>query len=164
LHRATQKNLPITVAAAGLPQIPRLTGEARSYAERLFSFPVMAKLSDDDATAALVEPVRQQDVEYEPEAVARALEWTGGYPFYIQQFSKHAWNLADRSPITAANVEAAVPAAQAGQGGTLPISATHVLTSPRVQADSARNMSSVSRSSGPRSACCIARTVVASAR
>ncbi len=38
LHRATQKNLPITVAAAGLPQIPRLTGEARSYAERLFSF------------------------------------------------------------------------------------------------------------------------------
>ena len=42
LHRATQKNVPITLAAAGLPQIPRLTGEARSYAERLFSFPVSA--------------------------------------------------------------------------------------------------------------------------
>lgn len=113
LHRATQKNLPITVAAAGLPQIPRLTGEARSYAERLFSFPVIANLSEDDATAALVEPVRQQDVEYDAEAIARALEWTGGYPFYIQQLGKHAWNLADGSPITAANVEAAMPAAQA---------------------------------------------------
>jgi len=52
LHRATQKNMPITVAAAGLPQIPRLTGEARSYAERLFTFPVIASLSDLDARAA----------------------------------------------------------------------------------------------------------------
>ena len=58
LHRATQKNMPITLVAAGLPQIPRLTGEARSYAERLFSFPVIASLSPADATAALVEPAR----------------------------------------------------------------------------------------------------------
>lgn len=113
LHRATQKNLPITVAAAGLPQIPRLTGEARSYAERLFSFPVIASLAESDATAALVEPARQHDVEYAPDAIARALEWTGGYPFYIQQLGKHAWNLADHSPITAEGVDAAMPAAQA---------------------------------------------------
>jgi len=112
LHRATQKNLPITLAAAGLPQIPRLTGEARSYAERLFSFPVIASLSETDATAALVEPARQQHVDYEPEAVNLALAWTGGYPFYIQQLGKHAWNLAGNSPISAADVEAAMPAAQ----------------------------------------------------
>jgi hypothetical protein len=59
LHRATQKNLPISAAAAGLPQIPRLTGEARSYAERLFSFPVIASLGERDARAALVEPARR---------------------------------------------------------------------------------------------------------
>lgn len=112
LHRATQKNMPITLAAAGLPQIPRLTGEARSYAERLFSFPVIANLSETDATAALVQPARQQDVDYEREAVDLALSWTGGYPFYIQQLGKHAWNLAGSSPITAADVEAATPAAQ----------------------------------------------------
>ncbi len=113
LHRATQKNLPLTLAAAGLPQIPRLTGEARSYAERLFSFPVIASLDEAGARAALVEPAHQQDVEYEPEAVALALAWTGGYPFYIQQLGKHAWNLASRSPITVGDVEAAMPAAQA---------------------------------------------------
>jgi hypothetical protein len=113
LHRATQKNLPITMAAAGLPQIPRLTGEARSYAERLFSFPVIANLSDADATAALVEPARQQQVDYTPEAIALALSWTEGYPFYIQQLGKHAWNIADSSPISAPVVRDAMPAAQA---------------------------------------------------
>jgi hypothetical protein len=112
LHRATQKNVPITLAAAGLPQIPRLTGEARSYAERLFSFPVISSLSANDATAALVEPARQQHVEYEPEAIDLALAWTGGYPFYIQQLGKHAWNFANASPITTADLEAAMPAAQ----------------------------------------------------
>jgi len=112
LHRVTQKNLPITLAAAGLPQIPRLTGEARSYAERLFRFPVIASLSDTDATAALVEPARQRQVGYDAEAVELALAWTGGYPFYIQQLGKHAWNVAETSPITAAVLDAALPAAQ----------------------------------------------------
>jgi hypothetical protein len=112
LHRAAQKNVPITLAAAGLPQIPRLTGEARSYAERLFSFPVISSLSASDATAALVEPARQQHVEYEPEAIELALAWTGGYPFYIQQLGKHAWNLANTTPITTLDLEAAMPAAQ----------------------------------------------------
>ena len=113
LHRATQKNMPVTLAAAGLPQIPRLTGEARSYAERLFTFPVIANLSENDARAALVEPARQEQVEYGEDAVTLALSWTAGYPFYIQQLGKHAWNLAEKSPIASANIEAAMPAAQA---------------------------------------------------
>jgi AAA ATPase domain len=112
LHRATQKNMPITLAAAGLPQIPRLTGEARSYAERLFTFPVIANLPLDDARAALVEPARQQKVEYAEAAVELALGWTEGYPFYIQQLGKHAWNLAHSSPIGRDDIEAARPAAQ----------------------------------------------------
>ena len=114
LHRANQKRMPITLAAAGLPQIPQLTGEARSYAERLFSFPVIAYLKEPDARAALVEPARQHGVEYEKDAVACALAWTHGYPFYIQQLGKHTWNNASVSPITRADVETATPAAQAG--------------------------------------------------
>jgi hypothetical protein len=112
LHRSTQKSMPISAAAAGLPQIPRLTGEARSYAERLFSFPVIAGLAPEDARAALVEPARRQEVAYERDAVQRALEWTRGYPFYIQQLGKHAWNLAVGSPITLGDVERAVPVAE----------------------------------------------------
>lgn len=113
LHRATQRTLPITMAAAGLPQIPRLTGEARSYAERLFDFPVIANLDTDAATAALVGPARVRGVDYDDDAVRHALDWTGGYPFYIQQLGKHAWNLARSSPIDASVIAVAVPAAQA---------------------------------------------------
>lgn len=116
LHRATQRSLPITLVAAGLPQIPKLTGEARSYAERLFTFPVIGNLSEADATAALVEPARAQDVAFTADAVAAALEWTAGYPFYIQQLGKHAWNLAVSSPI---DIERAKPAAQAALDQTM---------------------------------------------
>lgn len=119
LHRATQKSLPITVAAAGLPQIPRLTGEARSYAERLFDMPTIGNLEPDDARAALVEPARQQGIEYEDAAVERALKWTEGYPFYIQQLGKHVWNLATSSPITEEVVEEAIPVAQAALDSTI---------------------------------------------
>ena len=112
LHRVTQRSLPITVAAAGLPQIPRLTGEARSYAERLFTFPTIGNLGDEAATAALTEPARQQGVEFTSDAVARALAWTAGYPFFIQQLGKHAWNAADQSPITLEDIDAAIPSAQ----------------------------------------------------
>lgn len=112
LHRATQRSLPITMAAAGLPQIPRLTGEARSYAERLFDFPVIASLDADSATTALVGPAQARDVDYSDEAVEAGLKWTGGYPFYIQQLGKHAWNLAERSPIDRQVISAAIPSAQ----------------------------------------------------
>jgi AAA ATPase domain len=113
LHRSTQKQLPITVAAAGLPQIPRLSGEARSYAERLFDFPTIASLSEEDARGALAGPAAKLGVEYSAEAIAAALEWTEGYPFYIQQLGKHAWNLAEASPIGLEVVREAMPAAQA---------------------------------------------------
>jgi hypothetical protein len=113
LHRANQKRLPMSAAAAGLPQIPRLTGDARSYAERLFDFPTIANLDADGAAAALVEPARAQGVDYEADALALALDWTEGYPFYIQQIGKHAWNQASASPIAHSDVEGAQPAAQA---------------------------------------------------
>lgn len=119
LHRATQKSLPVTLAAAGLPQIPRLSGEARSYAERLFTFPTISNLAPAEAGAALTEPARHQSVEFEPKAIDLALEWTAGYPFYIQQLGKHAWNLADASPITSGDVEAAIPTAQSALDSSL---------------------------------------------
>lgn len=113
LHRATQRSLPITMAAAGLPQIPRLTGEARSYAERLFTFPEIANLDAAAAETALVGPARARNVDFSGEAVELALRWTDGYPFYVQQLGKHAWNVAQRSPIDAEIIAAAIPAAEA---------------------------------------------------
>ncbi len=112
LHRASQKQLPLTLAAAGLPQIPRLAGEARSYAERLFRFPRIGALEGSAARAALVIPAQREGVEYEEQAVNRALELTQGYPFYLQEFGKHIWNLAPGSPVTIQNVDDALPRAE----------------------------------------------------
>lgn len=112
LHRASQKQLPLTLAAAGLPQIPRLAGEARSYAERLFRFPRIGALEGSAARAALVVPAEREGVDYEEQAVDRALELTQGYPFYLQEFGKHIWNLAPGSPVTIQNVEDALPRAE----------------------------------------------------
>jgi len=113
LHRVNQKSLPISLAAAGLPNIPQVAGEARSYAERLFDFPTIGKLEPPDAQAALVEPAKQRGAQYELDALARALELTEGYPFYLQEFGKHIWNLAPASPIRLADVDAATPIAVA---------------------------------------------------
>jgi AAA ATPase domain len=112
LHRAMQKQLPLTLAAAGLPQIPRLAGEARSYAERLFRFPRIGALDEPDARAALVLPAEREGASYNEQAIGRALELTQGYPFYLQEFGKHIWNLAPSSPITRGDVDHAAPRAE----------------------------------------------------
>ena len=112
LHRAMQKQLPITLAAAGLPQIPRLAGEARSYAERLFRFPHIGALDQAAARAALVLPAEREGTNYHEQAIARTLELTQGYPFYLQEFGKHIWNLAPSSPIRLDDVERAAPRAE----------------------------------------------------
>jgi hypothetical protein len=112
LHRAAQKELPVTLAAAGLPQIPRLAGEARSYAERLFRFPRIGALEGPAAQAALIVPAEREGARYEDGAVSRALELTQGYPLYLQEFGKHIWNLAPNSPIARTDVDDAAPRAE----------------------------------------------------
>jgi hypothetical protein len=112
LHRAMQKQLPVTLAAAGLPQIPRLAGEARSYVERLFRFPRIGALDEPDARAALVLPAQREGATYDDDAIKRALELTQGYPFYLQEFGKHIWNLAAATPITRDDVDDAAPRAE----------------------------------------------------
>jgi hypothetical protein len=112
LHRAMQKQLPLTLAAAGLPQIPRLAGEALSYAERLFRFPRIGALDQPAARAVLVLPAEREGATYNEDAIRRALELTQGYPFYLQEFGKHIWNLASSSPITRSDVDHAAPRAE----------------------------------------------------
>jgi hypothetical protein len=107
LHRVSQLGLPLLVAGAGLPSLPGLAGEARSYAERLFSFVAIGSLDTPDATRALVGPVEAEGMGWEPAAVARALEDTEGYPYFLQEFGKQAWNVADGPTIGLADMGAA---------------------------------------------------------
>ena len=94
LHRTVQRQLPITFVGAGLPQLPRLAGEAKSYAERLFTFPRIGRLSDPEAEAALAEPAGALGVTFEPEAIDVIVDYTEGYPYFIQEYGKIVWDLA----------------------------------------------------------------------
>jgi hypothetical protein len=108
LHRVSQLGLPLLVAGAGLPSLPGLAGEARSYAERLFSYVDVASLTPADARLALVQPVENEDAEWAPEAVNRVIADTEGYPYFLQEFGKQAWNVADGPTITLTDVDAAI--------------------------------------------------------
>ena len=107
LHKTVQRQLPITLVGAGLPQLPRLAGEAKSYAERLFKFPGIGQLSGAEAEQALVEPAERLEVSYEPDAVAAVIDYTEGYPYFLQEYGNALWNLVAAPPISAADVAAA---------------------------------------------------------
>lgn len=107
LHRCAQRKLPVAVVGAGLPQLPGRMGEAKSYAERLFDFPVIGPLDAAAAERALRKPAADQGVAYTDDAVAAIVRETQGYPYFLQEWGKHAWDAADASPIDADDVRAA---------------------------------------------------------
>lgn len=104
LHRVAQEGLPLVFFGAGLPQVAALAGDAKSYAERLFAYPDVGPLPEPDAMTAIRQPIHEEGVAIEPEALRAIVEVTRGYPFFLQQWGKHAWNMAPCSPITAADV------------------------------------------------------------
>ena len=111
LHRISQDRLPLILVAAGLPQVVGLSGRSKSYAERLFDFPVVDALLPEDAARALADPAREEGVTFAPGALDRILELTRGYPYFLQEWGYHAWNVAAASPITPDDVAAATPRA-----------------------------------------------------
>ena len=114
LHRAAQLRLPITIAGAGLPLLASLTGEAKSYAERMFAFSVIGSLHDDQAREALVVPAADEGVVWEAPALERLIEVTRGYPYFLQEFGKQAWNVAEGPDvIRKEEVERSIPVARA---------------------------------------------------
>ncbi len=107
LHRTTQRGLPFTLVGAGLPQLPKLAGEAKSYAERLFNFPRIGPLDREAAREALERPAHEQGGAFESGATDFVLDYTGGYPYFLQEYGKHLWNLAAGPAITRADAAAA---------------------------------------------------------
>ncbi len=114
LHRTSQRQLPVVLVGAGLPQLRARTGGARSYAERLFEFPELGALSVEDAGAAIALPLRAEGVEIEADALDSVVVQTMGYPYFVQEWGKHLWDVAEESPVTTADVEAASRQAVAG--------------------------------------------------
>ena len=103
LHRAAQRGLPLTMVGAGLPQLRGAMGNARSYTERLFDFPEVGPLSSSDAATAISKPAHDEGVEIEAGVLDAVVDRTEGYPYFLQVWGKHLWDVAESSPITVAN-------------------------------------------------------------
>lgn len=107
IHRTNQKGLPVLFFGAGLPQIAALSGDAKSYAERLFTFPPIDALPDSAAKEAVEQPIREEGESIEAWALDEIIQKTRGYPYFLQEWAFQAWNTAIQSPITSADVGAA---------------------------------------------------------
>ena len=107
LHRCAQKQLPITLFGAGLPQIVGQTGRAKSYAERLFDFPEVGALEESAARLALTAPAEKEGVFFDHAALDEILAQTRGYPYFLQEWGKNAWSVAQASPISLNDVHVA---------------------------------------------------------
>lgn len=99
-HETGQRSLPFFVIGAGLPNLPGVLAEAKSYAERLFHYVEIDRLTAPDAAAALTRPAAEENVIWAQEAITAVVEASGGYPYFVQQFGKTCWEVAQQTPIT----------------------------------------------------------------
>lgn len=107
LHRVSQKRLPVLFVGTGLPQVAKLAGNAKSYAERLFTYPQIGALEPQAAKLALSKPIADEDAGISEDALDLIVEGTKGYPFFLQEWGAEAWNVTDGNRIEAADAEAA---------------------------------------------------------
>lgn len=107
MHRTEQRQLPIILVGAGLPQLRGQMGNAKSYAERLFDFPDIGPLPDEAARLAITRPIISEGASIDADAVDRILALTQGYAYFLQEWGSHTWRVAPQSPITLLDVEAA---------------------------------------------------------
>jgi len=113
LHRGAQHRLPVVLVGAGLPQLRGNMGRAKSYAERLFDFPEIGALTTEYAKEAIAIPVREQGVDLTEDALELIVRETQRYPYFLQEWGKHSWDVAAESPITIRDVEVASKSAVA---------------------------------------------------
>jgi len=100
MHKLQQRQLPVLLIGAGLPILPGLAGESKSYAERLFNFPNIGELSKADAYKALRDPAIASGIDFEEKALEKIYEMTHGYPYFLQEWGYKTWNKAQSNPIT----------------------------------------------------------------
>lgn len=111
IHRVGQKKLPIMFFGAGLPQVAAMTGDAKSYAERLFNYPAVGALDRSAAKAAIRQPIENEGESISDDALEMIYIQTQGYPYFLQEWGYQSWNLAQSSPISTEDVMHASDAA-----------------------------------------------------
>lgn len=112
-HRANQEPWPFYLIGAGLPSLPAVLAEARSYSERLFLYRVIGPLTRDDAKAALNEPATRMGGGYTANALDLLTDASQGYPYFLQEFGKAIWDIAPGAPFTTQDAHDALEAGRA---------------------------------------------------
>lgn len=107
LYKINQAGLPVLFFGAGLPQVAALSGEAKSYAERLFHYPDVGALPEADAKAAIRQPVNEEGAAIDDDALTEIYQKTRGYPYFLQEWGHQSWNLAAGNTITLDNAKQA---------------------------------------------------------
>lgn len=107
IHRVNQKALPVLLFGAGLPAIAALSGDAKSYAERLFIFPKVDALPDVDAVNAIRQPIEEEGESIDDDLLDRIVALTKGYPYFLQEWGHQVWNASPQSPISVSCIETA---------------------------------------------------------
>ena len=111
LHRVAQRQLPVALIGSGLPQLVGHAGSAKSYAERMFSFPEVGPLTLEAAGRAVEAPANRLGVFFSPEALDEILRITECYPYFLQEWGSACWRVAHGPTITRTDLEAATPVA-----------------------------------------------------
>ena len=113
LHRISQKALPLIMFGAGLPQLAAVSGEAKSYAERLFDFPNVGPLDENSIREAVRVPIEEAGAGIDDDALSEIADRTEGYPYFLQEWGAHSWDAAPKSPVTYEDVRSASASAVA---------------------------------------------------
>jgi hypothetical protein len=103
----SRAGLPVAFVGAGLPELKVRLLAAKPYADRLFSYAELGRLSDAAARAALVGPAAAAGVAFEESAARQIVDEAAGFPYFIQEYGRELWNYAESAPITMADLDAA---------------------------------------------------------
>jgi hypothetical protein len=98
---------PVTMVGAGLPDLRVRLLSAKPYADRLFSYAELGRLSDAAARSALIGPAAAAGVGYDEVAARQIVTESAGFPYFLQEYGRELWNFAETSPISMTDLQAA---------------------------------------------------------
>ena len=103
----SRAGLPVAMVGAGLPDLRVRLLSAKPYADRLFSYEQLGRLSEGAARSALIGPAAAAGADYDEEAARQIVHEAAGFPYFIQEYGRELWNFAETTPITLADLDSA---------------------------------------------------------
>ena len=101
----SRRGLPVALVGAGLPDLQVRLISAKPYADRLFQYRELGRLTDAAARAALIGPASSLGVDFDEEAARQVVREAAGYPYFLQEYGLELWNTVEQPPIAAADMD-----------------------------------------------------------